>query len=65
MYCSKHNVATYGKPTCKVCELEALAVLLAETLLKYQQGQGDSSWTIFETSILLEKAREYGIIKSQ
>lgn len=61
MLCEKHNVATYGKPTCKVCELEALAAQLAKLLQRYQQGEKTDS-TYYMTSIALAKANEYGLI---
>lgn len=64
MYCAKHNTATYGKPTCKICELEALAARLAELLRQYQQGEKLDS-TYYATSIALAKANEYGLIRKQ
>lgn len=64
MLCPKHNVATYGRPTCKVCELEALAARLAKLLQRYQQGEKTDS-TYYTTSIALAKAREYGLIRNK
>lgn len=64
VYCEKHNVATYGKATCRACELEGLAAHLAELLSAYHGGKATDR-TVYETSIVLENAREYGLIKSE
>ena len=71
MYCSKHNVATYGKATCRACELEdkvseleAFARQLAELLQAYYQKDA-GNFTIHLASLALKKANEYGLIRKQ
>lgn len=61
MYCTKHNVATFHSPTCKVCELEAFVARLAELLQAYQQKK-TTSYTDYATMIALQRANEYGLM---
>lgn len=64
MYCAKHNCASYRSATCKVCELEELTKKLAELLQAYREGKA-SALVVYETSIALQKANEYGLTRKQ